>query len=144
MQNKQNLLKSKPLLVLIPVWCQFFTILNIWQNNRTNVHYCSGIIQARTIPLCQEVEKSWSKKNIPGKPRFPSSIFFIRFILMYNLNKFSNWRDKIKEGTLLNIENSVKDANLQHFPPVCKELKLIVKGKKIDSFFHALTRTLFS
>lgn len=49
----------------------------------------------------------------------------------------------MKGGTLLNIGNNVRDAKLWHFPQFWKELKLIIKGKKIDSFFHTLGRTLF-
>lgn len=125
----------KLLLVLIPIWCNFFTILNIYVNNRTNLHYCNGIIQAGSIALFQETEKnSCSKKNIPVKPRFLSSIFFIRFILMHSLSKFSNRWDRVEGGTLLNTENSVKDAKFWHFFWFQKEFKLIVKGKKIDSF----------
>lgn len=135
---------SKLLLVLIPVWCQFFTILNIDQKTRTNVHCCRGIIQARPIPHFQEGENSCNKKSIPAKPSFPSSVFFLRFILMHSLSKFSNWWERMKWGKLLNLENSVKDAKLWHLPRFWKELKLIVKGKKIDSFFHTLSRTLFS
>lgn len=49
----------------------------------------------------------------------------------------------MKGGTLLKVGNSVRDAKLWHFPQFWKELKLIIKGKKLTFFFGALGRTLF-
>lgn len=45
--------------------------------------------------------------------------------------------------TLLYIGNSVRDAKLWHFPQFWKELKLIIKSKKLTLFPYTLWNTFF-